>query len=333
MVGNSFYAARADKKRKRHGKRNAQQYRSAGFGTLLRNHDIRRRESLQSHQGGWPSLACPIAGSAKPAWTAKTTISGASETFAGLFRCIAVFGILMKNQALQYYMHDGPTAFRFELAGNLDYESVPRLDQDWQTASSAIGDRRLIVDMTFVTAIDEKGGALLRRWHQEGAELIANSKLSRVLTESILGEPLPASAADARVSDRTWLPFRASFLVRPATLLLLATIAFPVEAKAATLKPATVIASDDHLKRRIRTFRTRPAPARASCGRMKTPSAPPRSAAERSSSLPGLHEILRERLADGSITRDRVSSLSRVHLPVYWQRGNGLTVSTRHSDA
>jgi len=154
----------------------------------------------------------------------------------------------MKNQALQYYMHDGPTAFRFELAGNLDYESVPRLDQDWQTASSAIGDRRLIVDMTFVTAIDEKGGVLLRRWHQEGAGLIANSKLSRVLTESILGELLPASAADARVSDRTWLPFRASFLVRPATLLLLATIAFPVEAKAATLKPATVIAWDDHLQ-------------------------------------------------------------------------------------
>lgn len=164
----------------------------------------------------------------------------------------------MKNQALQYYMHDGPTAFRFELAGNLDFESVPRLNQDWETASSAIGDRRLIVDMTFVTAIDEKGGALLRRWHQEGAGLIANSKLSRVLTESILGEPLPASAPDARVSDRTWLPFRASFLIRPATLLLLATIAFPVEAKAATLKPATVIAWDDHLKRRIRTFRTRP---------------------------------------------------------------------------
>jgi anti-anti-sigma regulatory factor len=100
-------------------------------------------------------------------------------------------------------MHDGPTAFRFELAGNLDYESAPKLDQDWQTASSAIGDRRLIVDMTFVTSVDEKGGALLRRWHQEGASLIANSRPSRVLAESILGEPLPASAGVARVS-RWW---------------------------------------------------------------------------------------------------------------------------------
>jgi hypothetical protein len=150
----------------------------------------------------------------------------------------------MKNPGLRYYMHEGPTAFRFELAGNLDYKSAPRLDQDWQTASSAIANRRLIVDMTFVTGVDEKGGALLRRWHQEGARLIANSKLSRVLAESILGEPLPASGGDASVSDRTWLPFRASFLVSAATLLTLATITFPVEAKPATLKSTTVIAWD-----------------------------------------------------------------------------------------
>jgi hypothetical protein len=171
---------------------------------------------------------------------------GFSETFAGLFACTVISGTLMKNPALQYYMHDGPTAFRFELAGNLDYESAPRLYQDWQTASSAIGDRRLIVDMTFVTGVDEKGGALLRRWHQEGARLIANSKLSRALAESILGAPLPASAGDASVSDRTWLPFRASFLLSAATLLLLATIAFPVEAKTATLKSTTVIDWDDY---------------------------------------------------------------------------------------
>jgi hypothetical protein len=151
----------------------------------------------------------------------------------------------MKTQTLQYYMHDGPTAFRFELAGHLDYESAPRLDQDWRTASSAIGDRGLIVDMTLVTGVDEQGGALLRRWHQQGARLIANSKPSRALAESILGEPLAASADDA---DRAWLPFRASLLVSAATLLSLAIVTFPVEAKAATLNPATVIAWDDYLQ-------------------------------------------------------------------------------------
>ena len=117
----------------------------------------------------------------------------------------------MKNQVLQYYMHDGPTAFRFELAGNLNQEGARRLDQDWRTASSAIGDRRLIVDMTFVTNVDESGRALLVRWHRDGARLIANSKTSRALAEAILGEPLPKASpngGETTVSDRTWLPFR-----------------------------------------------------------------------------------------------------------------------------
>ena len=41
----------------------------------------------------------------------------------------------MKNQALQYFMHDGPSAFRFELAGDLNNEGARRLQQDWRTAS------------------------------------------------------------------------------------------------------------------------------------------------------------------------------------------------------
>jgi hypothetical protein len=157
----------------------------------------------------------------------------------------------MKNEALQYYMHDGPTAFRIELSGRLNAEGALRLDQDWRTASSAIGDRRLIVDITFVASVDEQGRALILRWHREGARLIANSKASRALAESILGEPLPetpANASRAARSDRTWLPFHASFLVSALTVLLLATIVFPSQAEAATLKPETLAAWDDYLQ-------------------------------------------------------------------------------------
>jgi hypothetical protein len=119
-------------------------------------------------------------------------------------------GTFMKTQPLQYYLHDGPTAFRFELAGNLNHEGARRLDQDWRTASSVIGDRILIVDMTFVTGVDEHGRALITRWHQEGARLITNSKASRALAESIVGESLPDTPFEA-TSDRTWVPFRRSF--------------------------------------------------------------------------------------------------------------------------
>jgi len=116
----------------------------------------------------------------------------------------------MRNQALQYYMHDGPTAFQFESAGN-------------------------------------RVCAQLR-----GLRLIANSKASRALAGSILGEPLPeppANALSGATSDGTWLPFRSSFVASAVNLLLLvAALMFPVKTNAATLKSETVTAWDDYLQ-------------------------------------------------------------------------------------
>ena len=142
----------------------------------------------------------------------------------------------MKNQVLQYYMHDGPTAFRFELTGHLDREAARSLDQDWRTASSTIGDRRLIVDITFVTDADEQGRALLTRWHREGAQIIAKSRASLALAESILGKHFREGSSEtsaAAGSLNTRFPLHASSLVKAVTVFLLAAIVFPVEAKAA----------------------------------------------------------------------------------------------------
>ena len=166
----------------------------------------------------------------------------------------------MKTQALQYYMHDGPTTFRFELAGNLNHEGARRLAQDWRTASSALGDRSLIIDMAFVTGVDVEGQALITLLHREGALFVANSKASRALAEAILGEPLPELPPTARgstVSDRTRLPLRASFLARALTLVLLATMVFPVEATAVTLKSETLTAWDDYLQTANLNFQDR----------------------------------------------------------------------------
>src|SRR5579872_5513289 len=95
----------------------------------------------------------------------------------------------MKSQTLQYYMHDGPSAFRFELAGDLSNDAARDLDQAWRTASSMIGDRALVVDMTFVTGAERDGRSLLARWYAEGAQLIARSQVSRALAEAIVGAP------------------------------------------------------------------------------------------------------------------------------------------------
>lgn len=114
----------------------------------------------------------------------------------------------MNNQKLQYYLHDEAGAIRFELAGSLSGGGAQSVYQAWQTALSIIGDRMLIIDITFVTEADERGSRLLRLWHQSGARIIAASRESRALAQPFLGEPVPAP------------PPKQSWLRRLSTVLL-----------------------------------------------------------------------------------------------------------------
>jgi hypothetical protein len=121
---------------------------------------------------------------------------------------------------MRYYMHDGPAAFRFELAGELDSNDAARLEQDWRTASSIVGNRTLILDMSFVTAIDEAVRSLFRRWHAAGAEFAANSRRSRELVESITGRPFIQERPDSP-TYQSWF----SLNMRPWTAPLIPLLA------------------------------------------------------------------------------------------------------------
>jgi hypothetical protein len=52
-------------------------------------------------------------------------------------------------------MHEGPPAFHFELAGDLDAIDAATLKHDWQTASPIRRNRTLIIDLSFVAGINE----------------------------------------------------------------------------------------------------------------------------------------------------------------------------------
>ena len=145
---------------------------------------------------------------------------------------------------LDYYLHDGPTEFRIEVVGTIDDEGARRLEQVWRTAGSLIGERRPIFDISLVTSIDEQGRALLLGWHREGARLIANSRTSRALAESIFG----ATLSEPAPKTRRWLPFRIGFFKSAASLpCLLAVLLLTSTANAASLKPETVAAWDDYV--------------------------------------------------------------------------------------
>lgn len=140
-----------------------------------------------------------------------------------------------------FYMHDGPKAFRLELSGNLAGDEVGKLDQAWRTASSTFDGKDLAVDITFLTAVDEKGRDLLNRWSSTGTHLIANSEASRVLAESITGEAY-ASPANPPVSPTFNPRFTGSaFRVAVAGLILSAILLFPATAWAGKSEDASAV--------------------------------------------------------------------------------------------
>src|ERR1700686_2485397 len=118
----------------------------------------------------------------------------------------------MKPASFSYYMHDGPTAFSIELAGTLAAEGAKKLEQDWRRACAVFGKKELVVDLSFVTAIDSEGGQLLLRWFRNGATVVANTPESRALAESAIGRPLPPIPRIAY----TWTPFRSGSIFRDA---------------------------------------------------------------------------------------------------------------------
>src|SRR5258706_10505846 len=104
------------------------------------------------------------------------------EPFGWRLSCVS-------ESMMRHYMHKGPAAFRFELAGDLDANDAARLEQDWHSASSVEGNRTLIIDVSFVTGIDEAVRSLFKRWYAAGAEFAASSKRSRELVEWITERP------------------------------------------------------------------------------------------------------------------------------------------------
>ena len=93
---------------------------------------------------------------------------------------------------LQYYIHDEPGALRLELAGTLSGAGVESVYHAWLSALGVIGQRRVIVDISFITEADERGRNLLRLWQRTGARIIAGSDQSRAVAGDIELEPAPA---------------------------------------------------------------------------------------------------------------------------------------------
>jgi ABC-type transporter Mla MlaB component len=100
---------------------------------------------------------------------------------------------------MDYYQHDGATTFRFQLTGELSGPGVTDLEHAWQTASSIMHDKQLVLDVSDVTGADATGMQLLQRMLGAGGRLVsakppASPELLRSLGAPVTYKPLPKTS-------------------------------------------------------------------------------------------------------------------------------------------
>ncbi len=88
---------------------------------------------------------------------------------------------------LKITIHDTPSQLVFQLEGKLIGPWVDELAQSWQTAGSIRSGRRVMVDLTDVTFIDDAGKDLLARLRGTGAEFLARDPLTKAVIEEVTG--------------------------------------------------------------------------------------------------------------------------------------------------
>jgi hypothetical protein len=77
--------------------------------------------------------------------------------------------------SFKYYIHDSTGQFRLELLGELTETGVADLTGCWHTAKSTVADRKLVLDLRGLKAVDEAGRQWLASMSMEGASYLPDS--------------------------------------------------------------------------------------------------------------------------------------------------------------
>lgn len=108
---------------------------------------------------------------------------------------------------LTVYLHDSAQAVCFRLVGELEGDGLQEFAYSWQTVSSVLDGRKIIVDLARVSKIDEGGRELLRRLHSLGAGFITASEVSDALVRDISQrspKPIPGEKCPWFMRIRRW---------------------------------------------------------------------------------------------------------------------------------
>ena len=88
------------------------------------------------------------------------------------------------------YIHDEAARLRLRVTGELDERAAKELASCWTTASSVVGARKIVVDLTGLTGAQEPGRQLLEALFREGVEFLGQSEVQTKLIAAITGKRL-----------------------------------------------------------------------------------------------------------------------------------------------
>ena len=91
----------------------------------------------------------------------------------------------MAYEVIRITCHNEPRSKRLVLEGKLAGACVDELDRCWQQDSCS--GAAILVDLTSVNYIDDRGKQLLKRMHDHGITLVSTSLMSKCLIEEING--------------------------------------------------------------------------------------------------------------------------------------------------
>ena len=89
----------------------------------------------------------------------------------------------MVYELIRITCHNESAMTRLVLEGKLAGACVDELDKCWHDAPAKWS--TLLIDLTSVSFIDDRGKQLLKQMHDHGATLISSSLMSRCLIEEI----------------------------------------------------------------------------------------------------------------------------------------------------
>ena len=87
---------------------------------------------------------------------------------------------------LKITVHVDPRSMTLQLEGRLVGPWVGELERSWASVMNGRANRSLLVDLSAVTYVDERGKDLLKRLHRDGAQFTASGCLTNCIVEEIM---------------------------------------------------------------------------------------------------------------------------------------------------